>query len=220
MYLDPSSSVTITIDSVIDGNGCMGTGFETIELTVNPLPVAPQKPQGEINIDTYVSTTFDYTIEDLPNCDSYEWELIPAEAGNMAAPRTQTCTIEWNGAYTGSATLKARGVNECGEGAYSQELMVDIGSSFGISELEDDFKARIYPNPSDGSFKVDLQASSLETVTLRVINSYGNVMYNEQNVNISNQSSIDVNLSDFAEGIYFLIIEGEGMRSYKKIVIR
>jgi hypothetical protein len=219
MNIDPSQTISITIDSVIDGNGCMGYGFETITLTVHQLPGKPDMPQGETNIDTYVSTTFDYTIPEATNCDAYEWMLDPPSAGNLMLPRDQTCTIEWNGSYSGQATLKVKGMNDCGEGEFSSELVVNVGSSFGVGELEDDFNASIYPNPNDGTFVVELKSVVKEHVNLRVVNAYGNTVYQQENIDISGENRIEMNMGEFSEGVYFLIIDNESMRSYKKIVI-
>jgi hypothetical protein len=157
-------------------------------------------------------------MQDNPNCDSYEWELVPAEAGNLSISGDHSCIVEWSGAYTGNATLKARVVNICGKSDYGQVLNISVGSSYAVHEHDNDLHARIFPNPGKGIFEVEIKRNVSKKLALQVINLNGNVLY-EKEVTEESGNKFMMDLSNFAEGIYFLILESDGMRSYKKIIV-
>lgn len=219
--LNPDETIDLYIESIIDGNGCVQTeGFEVMTLNVMPLPDKPSVPQGEAEIDTYVGTSFDYEAENLPEADSYIWELTPPEAGSIISGETEAiCTVEWIDGYLGQAELKVKGVNECGEGEFSQSLMVDIANSFGIDDNEGIADTRIYPNPNNGKFHLEIPAAEKGKYRIYVLSSYGVNVYEEKEVELNESSSLEMDLSHLPKGVYFVFIGNDKFSTGKKFVI-
>jgi gliding motility-associated-like protein len=57
--------------------------------------------------------------------NSYEWVLVPAEAG-VIAHQGLTAEVNWNDHFFGKAYVSLRGVNGCGPGPWSAPVQVDI----------------------------------------------------------------------------------------------
>jgi len=111
---------------VASNPGANQQGTMTKPAYINPttVPAAPSMPNGEtgmcINPPNQV-----YTINTVPNCTGYTWDLSPAGAG-LLTPNGTSCTIDWNNTFTGGAQLKALALNACGNGIWSSPLVINI----------------------------------------------------------------------------------------------
>jgi len=87
----------------------------------------------------------------------------------------------------------------------------------GTEELSSEELFEIYPNPNSGIFKVDFNNNSSEEITIQIANVAGEIIYKDQGVF---NKTLDINLSDQPEGVYFLYINFEDSISVEKIIIR
>lgn len=116
----PSMTTTYTV-VVNDGvNSVSGS----VTVTVQPLPGTAATPMGDEDL-CINSPNSTYTTTGAGNASSHEWVLEPAGAGSISG-NGLTGIVNWNDTYTGQATVKVRGINSCGEGAYSNTLVVEI----------------------------------------------------------------------------------------------
>ena len=68
------------------------------------------------------------------------------------------------------------------------------------------FDAIAYPNPSSGQFNISVDSKSDEPISIRVVNSFGKVVYTHTNVAKTKQITLGDN---FADGVYFAeVIQG------------
>ncbi|MFA6524108.1 MAG: T9SS type A sorting domain-containing protein [Candidatus Paceibacterota bacterium] len=87
----------------------------------------------------------------------------------------------------------------------------------GVPELAmEDKILNIYPNPSSGVFTIALNSNMKKDVQINIYNMLGEIVYKEQ---LHNFNKIELNLSDFNQGVYILILKGEDEILNKKIVI-
>ncbi len=69
-----------------------------------------------------------YSIDTVSGADSYNWQIIPANAGTfVVAPDGLSITVTWNAAFVGAASIRVRGVSTCGPGAFGPAANVEIG---------------------------------------------------------------------------------------------
>lgn len=68
-----------------------------------------------------------YSVSAINTASTYEWVLTPATAGTLT-PGTNNAVIDWDPSFLGIATLKVRGVNDCGPGLWSPALSISIDS--------------------------------------------------------------------------------------------
>ncbi len=77
----------------------------------------------------------------------------------------------------------------------------------------------IFPNPSNGLIRVVFNQESNAIQKLTITNSNGQVVF-DQDIQSKFQASIDIDLSSFSKGIYFLSSYNEKNRQTKKLVIK
>lgn len=156
-----------------------------------------------------------YNVNVISYADTYNWVLTPAEAGEMTMNNNEA-TIMISNEYEGAATLKVCGANGCGEGGWSSEFDITVNTCVGIDEPNDAVLA-VYPNPTTGQFTLDLKTE--DVVDISIMNSIGEVVYRNDNLNVNGQLSTSVDLSGLAEGVYYLKLEGNNTNQFEKIVI-
>jgi PKD repeat protein len=96
-------------------------------ITVNGAPASPGTPSGNSALCLNPSNT-DYMTSGATSATSYTWELTPAGAGSISGTGT-TATVDWNNTFTGSASVRVKGVNTCGVGNFSSPLDVTISTT-------------------------------------------------------------------------------------------
>lgn len=78
-------------------------------------------------------------------------------------------------------------------------------------------EAKVFPNPSNGIFNVQLNANA--TATVKVVDILGQVVYaSTENFVAGQRKAID--LSNQAKGMYILTIEGEGVNAVERLTIK
>ncbi len=115
-----------TFDATLTATNQYGSGTQTktAYMVVGSLPGIPGTPTGSTSLCMGAAPTIYYTTG-ISNATSYAWELLPAAAGTVNGTGTSS-TVTWSATYTGTATLKVRGINTCGNGPYSGELTISL----------------------------------------------------------------------------------------------
>ena len=93
-------------------------------LTINSAPAAPIQPVGASGLCVNPPDQ-PYTILNIPTATSYTWDLQPTTAG-VVTPNSTSCSINWDNTFQGSAVLKAKATNSCGDGSWSPPLTITI----------------------------------------------------------------------------------------------
>lgn len=88
------------------------------------VPIQPNVPTGPIDLCINAPNT-DYTVPSVPEATTYTWSVLPANAGVFSGNGT-TGTINWSASFFGTAQIRVRANNSCGNGVYSNSLIVTI----------------------------------------------------------------------------------------------
>jgi hypothetical protein len=218
--LSPTEGIEVEIISVTDGTGCVQTGFTPTMINVRPLPATAAKPTGPENVDLFATMQSAYNTTGSDSSNFYEWSLDPPEAGVLTAGETGLdCTVDWDTAFFGQANLKVRGINDCGEGEYSDPIAVNVSNSFGIDENESGLGIIVYPNPNNGNFHVQLTADKLTKAKLILLSAEGEPVWGPAGVEINHRLILPLNLSTLSEGIYLLQVETNLGNTNRKILL-
>lgn len=89
------------------------------------IPVQPDIPDGPVTACAGMSSNY-YTYN-IPYAVSYNWYLIPSNAG-VLLPNGTGATINWSPEYTGVASVSVSAENECGTGPASTPLSIAINT--------------------------------------------------------------------------------------------
>ncbi|MFC1733885.1 T9SS type A sorting domain-containing protein [candidate division KSB1 bacterium] len=106
---------------VSDGVTIDSTGHT---ITINPLPDQASTPSGSTVLCTNPSNT-SYVTSGAIDASSYEWTITPSGAGIISGTVT-SAIVDWNNTFSGTASITVRGVNNCGNGIYSNSITVHI----------------------------------------------------------------------------------------------
>jgi hypothetical protein len=211
-YLWSTGATSASIDAaehgeywveVTDANSC--SNRDTVFLTMDPLPVLTGINSGPSSIDNYLGLPSDYTASASTYATSYEWKLEPAEAGTISGTGTAAQVI-WSSGYTGNAQVSVRGINACGAGSYSQAYVVAVYSSQGIGENNPVSGIKLFPNPNDGSFVLQLNSGKEQEIKFQVTSSGGNQILESKESIPAGQYQKNFNLGNLPGGTYYMVI--------------
>jgi hypothetical protein len=186
-------------------------------ITVMDMPAQAATPEGDVEICTNTIVSSEYTTTGAEFADDYVWELMPVEAGTIEG-EGMNATVSWTTDWEGTATIKVKGMNGCGEGVFSEELEVLCWVCTGVADLAEESGISIYPNPSNGSFTVSFKEYFGRT-EVQVVNLLNEIIF--QGMTETGQgSAVNIDLGNTAEGIYFVRLKNEEKEVVRKIVIR
>jgi len=148
--------------------------IDDLLLTIEASPEAPGTPSGPDYIDLAGTFVSDYDIEPLESVNEYNWEMNPPEAGTFSSDGLST-SIVWNRNYAGEVSISALGLNSCGTGSNSPELIVTVENTFvGLEEVDElNSKLHVYPNPNNGQFSLYLDQNGDTKLNLNLFNIAG-----------------------------------------------
>jgi hypothetical protein len=186
-------------------------------LTFIDAPVNPEMPEGPVWVDLLNTTSTSYTIEEVMYANSYMWNIDPEEAGTTSSTSTEA-TIQWNEEFEGQVFVSAKGINECGEGEWSEPIEITVGTSVGI---EDDLSntLQIYPNPSAGVFNIFIPEGKSLKYELHVYSITGNLVFEKQIITGGDNVRTSINLENYPEGVYFIKLYGTDDNYTRKVII-
>jgi len=198
-----------------------GTNTSTLTLedyiTVNTTPEIPAMPEGETVVcsNNPEMLTQEYTTAGSAGAETYEWLLEPAEAGEITGNGT-TATVNYTEFWEGDVTISVKAVNDCGESDFSESLSVECYVCEGI---EEDALAgiRIYPNPNNGSFVINMNDTRTKNKSIKIYNSTGEVVFEQNDITTG---SVNISLGETNPGLYYVIIKDDKAVVNKKIVVK
>ncbi len=195
LWQDSSASNTFTVTmqgiywvKITDANGCSST--DSLYVNYVPLPPAP-------------SITVFGTLLLSSTAYSYQWQL---DGTDIPGATDQFYTAVQSGTYTMIITDE----NGCSSSASAEVIT-------GISEIEDEFSFTVYPNPSHGSFSINLNLpGNPGDVSVEISNSIGQMLY-EERLTGSIHLQKEIHLKNLSSGIYFLSCSSPNFRFVRKI---
>ena len=202
--------VTLTVTGTAGSNSMTKNNY----INTMAMPLTPENMAGEEQVCQ--GNTDVYTVDAVAYATSYVWVLDPPEAGSLTENGTEI-TIVWSDLVEGMATLKVCGINDCGDGPWSEQYEVLVQNCTGIDGNNGEVPLSIYPNPSTGSFTLELNAN--DKVSIRVMNILGEVVYQTEQMDVNGFFVKTIYLNDLADGVYYLRLEGDTFNRTEKIVI-
>ena len=78
----------------------------------------------------------------------------------------------------------------------------------------------VYPNPTDDIFNVSFVSEEMQSLSIRVLNIVGEVIYEESLDQFVGEYTKQISLGDYSKGIYFLEINDYNGTINKKIIVQ
>lgn len=141
---------------------------------------------------------------------------------------------EFEGGMPETSTYQNPQVMYSAEGTYDVTLTVSDGTDTHSITIEDYItvntctsieenifdKISVYPNPNNGIFTVEIENVLTDDVTIKVLGTLSNVVFEEENVTVNGNFSKTIDLSNLDKGLYFLVIENYRGSTVNRIIIR
>ncbi len=209
--IDIQTGMVTLILTAYDGGG--NEDSDDLELTLMPMPAQGTEISGADQVCAGNAET--YTCPEIADADDHEWVLTPEEAGLIEVLSQNEIMVDWAEGYFDEAALKVRGVNDCGYGEYSQELIVSVEDCTGFGELKiDGFE--VYPNPASDFISLNFADENSSNIEVLILNNLGGIVYQNS---FENGNNISINISDLEEGLYFVkAVAGENLYLRKVII--
>lgn len=102
------------------------------------------------------------------------------------------------------------------DGGHSYSDSVDLVVDFtaGISQVKDPINVSIIPNPADEYIQISM--TGIDNASLKIVDVFGSAIMKE---NIG--STKKINISDYSNGVYFLVFDVQGKKSFtRKVIVR
>ena len=178
-----------------DGNGC-STISAPLTVSVNPLPTV-----------TFEPTVSKYCVY---NDEVELTEGFPA-GGVYSGPGVSAGSFDPDAAGIGyhAITYTYTDTNGCENTATS---FIEVDDCLGIDDLANDFIS-VYPNPTFGAVTINSESYKIESV--KVFDAAGRLIDHLTNVN---ENLIQIDMIEYAYGVYNLEIESENSIHRKRIV--
>lgn len=101
----------------------------------------------------------------------------------------------------------------------SGDVSIEFVNCTGIDE-QASIDVGVFPNPASGIFNIEIKGEANNPVNINVINVTGSVVFSLENIVVSGSHIEKVDLSNYADGNYSVVILSNGISTTKKIVLR
>lgn len=214
-----SNSITVTIGStngdvsVTASNACGTSPASVKSLTVSPLPGTTAAATGPLQVNVANNPTSNYTTTGAINATSYTWELSPANAGTLSANGTSV-TITWSNTFTGTALLRVKGANSCGDGTWSSNIEIQVTNTTGIPE-NGAYGIKLYPVPAGKNVTIET-TSPFTTLQFRLVDLNGKTLMSQQ---ITGNGKTQLVL-DLPSGKYIAMVENAEYHHAQTLIVK
>jgi hypothetical protein len=189
---------------VMVGNGTGCFGYDTINVTINPLPGVGLTAFGAPVC--LQATPFTLT-NGSPAGGVYSG---PGVAAGMFAP-----SIAGTGSHP--ITYTVTDANGCSN---STTQNITVNDCIGITESSFNQEVVVYPNPTSGVFNIAISNASFSELNITITDIQGKIVFNETDKNTASEYNKQINLETLGKGIYYVKLSTETGVKIKKLIIQ
>jgi hypothetical protein len=170
---------------------------------------------GQSNIIAY-ETPYTYTTPSIMNATSYEWEYLPSDSVSIINNGTSATITFHSGSISGF--LSVNGKNSYCSG---NKYYLYLGPYTYISESnKNEFNLlQNNPNPASTNTTIKYSIPTAGIIKFEVLNILGQTVFSKTEKQQAGENSINLNLKDFRNGIYYYAIEYKGKKQFKKMMV-
>ncbi len=179
--VSPTTTTTYTVIGT-GTNSCSNTSIRTI--TVNALPVVSASPSASLICTGQTATLT------ASGASTYTWN--PGGPGtSISVSPTVTTTYS----VTGTSTANCSGTSM---------LTLSVSACTGINQIVNTGGYSVFPNPTSGKITIQVNVTKSTVINAEVVDAAGKLVLKQQLNYTASDNSQSVNISAFANGLYFI----------------
>ncbi|MBB1194058.1 hypothetical protein DNC80_10330 [Flavobacterium sp. SOK18b] len=208
--LKEPANYTLTITNKL---GCKAV--DTITISSQNTPIS-----AEFAMSSQVFTNEVFTVINIsdPKPDSIEW-ILPTEAIVKTKSKDYAeMSFSKPGEYDISITSKKGNCT-----AFQTKIVLVLEGEYKDPDTTDamkNFDLKIFPNPSDGIFSIDITLDKVMPATVKIFSLINNSIIASKSENGKQTYTFDFNLSGMIPGVYFILFESQQGSKLRKIIIK
>jgi hypothetical protein len=158
---------------------------------------------------------YEYSIPPVGNAQAYVWS-VPEGSVISSGSASNVITVDFSPqAVSGSITVYA--INDCGMGMPSTKPVI-VSPCIGIPENQLNATVEVFPNPVNGMLNVRIRGNETR-LELAINDGKGRTVFSKTLPNIGSDYTMQVDVSGYADGIYFIrLFDGPRTFSTKFVV--
>lgn len=198
-------------------NGCVAAIWDSIVVTgVNTTPAPCQAGfnlmQDSVNLNQY--WCWNTSVGSSPAAPiTYLWDFGDGSTSTLPYPTHVYSSL---GTYTLCLTITSQGGGIACTSTYCDTVVITVkasgttlnvlppGAGLSLEENSSIQSLEVYPNPSNGNFVLELNATHTSTIKLSVVNLAGQEIYTELNSVSPGVNVIQLNQASLSTGVYLL----------------
>ena len=197
----PSTSTISSVSYYVSQTLCnIESPRSTLVVVINPYPTVT------INATPTSLCIGQSAILTASGASTYVWSNSATTSSITVSP-TATATYTVTGKTAGCPSIKTNTVS------------VTICSGVGIEENSNLQEVTVYPNPTNGEFNIAITNANFKELGVSVVNLLGKEVFNASYKNSATDFNKRVNLTDIAEGIYYIRLSFGEIVKIKKLII-
>ena len=192
-YAMPATDTWYHVDAW-DGNGCYG--YDSVMVTVNPLPAMP-----------VITNVFAAAQLICNETSGLQWYLNDTL---LTGETNQAITYSQNGDYTVTFT----DANGC-TSISNISTVVDVS----VEELRGIVSLNIFPNPSNGILNLNIVSKENTIINVSVIDLQGREVFSHNGLDVLGELNKELDLNHLTKGLYSLVIKDRSGLTSTKLII-
>jgi subtilisin-like proprotein convertase family protein len=104
--------------------------------------------------------------------------------------------------------------------ASNDTIIVNYSVCSGLNEVKNNINLNVYPNPSNGVFTLNVNTTDVNELDIKVMNIQGQVVFVKNNFDNVSTINEQIDLSDNANGIYFITVTSDKGIVTSKIIVQ
>lgn len=191
---------TVTGNYTVTGNDllCGTTQTGAVSIGVNALPTVSMSAGG---MSTICATNGSLALTGSPAGGVFSGPAVTGSLLSIANPGTFVPVYSYTNPTSG-----------CSNTATAQVIVLNCGGGAGIASQIAASGFNLYPNPNTGSFMIETGNRSIKNIN--IVDVTGRNVYS----NVSDESSILVNIKELANGIYYVKVSTEVSTDIIKVI--
>ena len=114
-------------------------------------------------------------------------------------------------------SVQVIGINGC---TNKDTIIISFATCNSISNIHNDAKLMLYPNPSDGIFTISGSLNNDKNIQMQIYNSSARLIIQKNLVSINGEISRIIDMRNYAKGIYYIRLSNTELEKTIKIIIK